>query len=147
MHHLKLIKDGTIEDFIQSDQSKFPCICLYSKSHPNYSIQPTPTFIKGRPTITPSSKPSNRPILSFTIEATFPALPGYTVGETHAFQFEEGMAWNEWCDSEYNTLGWYVLEHEINDFVVHNYGDYVVYHGGSVRPTDIILNDFYGYYA
>lgn len=135
MHHLKLIKDGTIEDFMQSDQSKFPCICCYSKSHPNYSIQPTPTFTKSKPAA----------LRSFIIEMTGLLQPGYTGDEHDTFQFEEGMTWSEWCDSEYNTLGWYVLEHEIIDVVVHNYGDYVVYRGSLVRPTDIILNDEYSY--
>jgi hypothetical protein len=142
MHHLKLIKDGTIEDFMQSDQSKFPCICCYSKAHPNYSIQRTPTFTKSKPP---------KPTLSFTIENMGPALPGYTGDEHGAFQFEEGMTWSEWCDSEYNTLGWYIFILDNEDiyrtFVVHNYGDYVVYGGSTVRSTDIILNDEYGYYA
>lgn len=139
MHYLKLVKEGTIEDFIQSDDAKFPCVCCYSESHPNYSTQQDAIITK--------SKPSNKPILSFTIEATEPAPPGYIIGETCTLQFEEGMSWGEWCNSKYNTLGWYILYGDYLDFVVHNFGDYVVYRDSSVRPTEIILNDTYNYYA
>lgn len=31
-------------------------------------------------------------------------------GTTHHLEFEEGMTWAEWCDSEYNTLGLYISE-------------------------------------
>ena len=139
MHYLKLVKEGTIEDFMQSDESKFPCVCCYSESHPNYSAQQDVVIAK--------SKPSNKPILSFTIEAISPVPPGYMIGETRTLQFEEGMTWGEWCNSKYNTLGWYVLYGDFLDLVVHDFGDYVVYRGSSVRPTDIILNNTYNYYA
>ena len=82
MHHLKLIKDGTIEDFMQSDQCKFPCICLYSKSHPNYSIQRTPTFTKSKPA----------------------ALTRFIIGGV-TYYAEDNMTWEQWVNSKYNTGG------------------------------------------
>lgn len=49
MHYLKLVKEGTIEDFIQSDDAKFPCVCCYSESHPNYSTQQDAIITKSKP--------------------------------------------------------------------------------------------------
>lgn len=50
MYYLKFVKEGTIEDFIQSDDAKFPCVCCYSESHPNYSTHQDIVITKSKPT-------------------------------------------------------------------------------------------------
>lgn len=134
MYYLKLVKEGTIEDFIKSDKSKFPCVCCYDKSHPNYAIQQAPVITKVKPT---------SPILSFTIKDLSPSPSGQLPECT--FQFEEGMTWEEWCNSKYNTLGWYIFILDNEDiyrtFVNHNYGDHVCLMGSTVRSTDDIIFD------
>lgn len=56
------------------------------------------------------------------------------------------MTWNEWCNSKYNTLGYYIVNEYERDFVVHEFGDYINYNGSTVRSTDIIMNTTYNYY-
>ena len=34
----------------------------------------------------------------------------YDVGTTTYHKFIEGMTWAQWCDSAYNTLGWYISD-------------------------------------
>lgn len=64
MHYLKLVKEGTIEEFIQSDNAKFPCICCYSESHPNYSTHQDAIITKSKPT--PSLFPLSFNLSKFT---------------------------------------------------------------------------------
>lgn len=41
------------------------------------------------------------------IESTGPVNPSFTIGG-NIYYFEDGMTWEEWVDSSYNTLGLYV---------------------------------------
>ena len=50
------------------------------------------------------------------------------------YQAEEGMTWEEWCNSEYNTYG-YFIEHETV------YSKWYVELIDDVNPSDIILNN------
>ena len=94
-----------------------------------------------------NNAPTSKPILQFTIEVMSPTLPGYTTGHSCTFDYEEGMTWIDWCNSSYNTLGYYIFNGPEFDFVIHEFGDFVVYHGASIRPTDTIMNTTYNYYS
>jgi hypothetical protein len=39
-------------------------------------------------------------------------LISFTIGDK-VYQAEEGMTWDEWCDSEYNTIGAYATDFNI----------------------------------
>ena len=49
----------------------------------------------------------NKPVFEFTV-----SYPGMVVEPT-TYSCDEGMTWREWCDSEYNTLGYIVNDSEI----------------------------------
>lgn len=50
-----------------------------------------------------------------------------------SYQADEGMTWSEWCDSSYNTGGYYVRYDNITD------GSWVVCdRAGTVTPTSVI---------
>lgn len=69
-------------------------------------------------------------LITFTIEGT-------------SYQAEEGMTWQQWVDSSYNTEGWNVLNHNIQnptqtglvnnvnsqDVIIAN-NNYIIYVGG-----------------
>ena len=60
------------------------------------------------------------------------------------YNFEEGMTFEEFCNSSYNIDNWKV----VSIFISHQYNDYVVERGSSVRPYDIIKsNGSYSYYS
>lgn len=80
MHYLKLVKEGTIEDFIQSDDAKFPCICCYSESHPKYSTQQDALITKSKPV----------PLGTFIIDNV-------------TYYAEYNMTWEQWINSKHNT--------------------------------------------
>jgi hypothetical protein len=80
MHYLKLVKEGTIEDFMKSDESKFPCVCCYSESHPNYSAQQDAVIAKSKPV----------PLGTFIIDNV-------------TYYGEYNMTWEQWINSKYNT--------------------------------------------
>ena len=65
-----------------------------------------------------------KPIISFTINGT-------------SFQAEEGMTWNQWCSSDYNTGGYYAGVGDSNS--VGTSIDTVIY---SVTVDDVITPDF-----
>ena len=56
---------------------------------------------------------------------------------------EEGMTWEEWCDSEYNTDG---LFYSFAD-VVTSVGAKVQYNSTNVLPTDTIISTAYTIYT
>lgn len=52
---------------------------------------------------------------------------------------EEGMTWEEWVNSEYNTNGFYVSEKYNHKYVFFDNGDFVISHSsGVVTPDEII---------
>ena len=57
------------------------------------------------------------------------------------YQAEEGMTWEEWVNSEYNTDGCYCAD----DLVWHNSGNNI-YLSGPCRPKGIIINNTLYYY-
>lgn len=70
----------------------------------------------------------------YEIEVVAPTIITFTIGST-SYQAEEGMTWEQWVDSSYNTAGYYVR----GSYVYDNEG-----FGGWVRstsPTDIIVSD------
>ena len=56
-------------------------------------------------------------------------------GQEYVFVAANGMSWAEWCDSAYNTDGFYID----GDCVHYNNGDYVGYDDVQVYPTDLIV--------
>lgn len=52
---------------------------------------------------------------------------------------ENGMTWNEWCGSEYNSFGGYT-QFAISGDTVTYYGSAVKYNGTNVKPTDTIID-------
>lgn len=62
-------------------------------------------------------------------------LIGFTIDDTDTtktYEAEEGMTWEEWCVSEYNTDGWSVS----GNLVIKEYGTYTV---RDVTATDVIV--------
>ena len=59
------------------------------------------------------------------------------------YTYEEGMTWAEWCDSEYNTAGWYVA----GNYVYMSANNLVTKpdNGQPVRPVDTV-GDYDEYY-
>lgn len=43
----------------------------------------------------------------YEIEAVTPTIITFTIGSA-SYQAEEGMTWEQWCSSSYNTAGYYV---------------------------------------
>lgn len=81
-------------------------------------------------------------LISFTISALMDDYPEKT------YQAEEGMTWEDFCNSKYNVDNWYLLELEEITVVMHQYGDTVLFKGTSVTALDIIVpSGLYGYYA
>ena len=66
------------------------------------------------------------------------------------YSFEEGMTFEEFCNSSYNIDNWKVISIDsVNlTYILHQYDRYVCERGSSVRPYDIIKpNGIYGYDA
>lgn len=70
-------------------------------------------------------EPSSATLINFTINGT-------------AYQAEEGMTWEQWCNSSYNTDGYYVRE----DGVITNNVYFVGTPAGHVSSTDTIVSDY-----
>lgn len=64
----------------------------------------------------------------------------FTVGGVE-YQAEEGMTWEEWVDSEYNTDGYYITEDRM--IRLSQYQTVVVDINNVVKSSDIILNISY----
>lgn len=64
-------------------------------------------------------------------------LINFTINGT-AYQAEEGMTWEQWCNSSYNTDGYYVRE----DGVITNNVYFVSTTAGHVSSTDTIVSDY-----
>lgn len=65
----------------------------------------------------------NNGLIYFTIDGT-------------EYQAEQGMTWEEWCNSEYSTDEYYTVD----EIRVSKNGDYISYNGAWLVPTDVILN-------
>ena len=70
-----------------------------------------------------------------------------TIQETKEYKAEEGMTWEQWCQSEYNTDDWGNDGDCITGFVeIWNEGSFgeggeynvVIYNGLNITPTDIV---------
>ena len=69
-------------------------------------------------------------LISFTIDGT-------------SYQAESGMTWGEWCESSYNTDGYYTVGSG-TDLICNSSGRTVIGSNGAVRPyTEIISNANY----
>ncbi len=69
-------------------------------------------------------------------KTTTPTLISFTIDGT-SYQAEEGMTWEEWCNSSYNTNGFYYDETR----VYINPTDYVaLVDGSAVSPNAVILS-------
>lgn len=66
-------------------------------------------------------KPYIVPLLTFTVN-------------DNEYQAEEGMTWEEWCNSEYNTYGYFIENETV-------YSKWYVEFIENVTPSDIILNN------
>lgn len=73
-------------------------------------------------------------------EPIIPQIITFTINGT-TYQAVDGMTWAEWCDSEYNTGGFYVYPtgNQICDAV----GYVRTKDGVSVLPSDIIIGNGY----
>lgn len=71
---------------------------------------------------------------TFTVKHT-------TTGEITTFELKKGMTWAEWCDSEYNTVGYSYYDTVIygGNLSAYIYEDYS--NGIMARPTDTIMAD------
>ena len=80
-------------------------------------------------------------ISTFTISDKFNMYPSKT------YNFEEGMTFEEFCNSSYNIDNWKVVSPGNGmTYVSHQYNSYVSEEGFSVRPYDVIkLNGEYDY--
>lgn len=67
--------------------------------------------------------------ITFTIDGT-----SYTA--------EEGMTWEEWVESEYNTIDAYLIGDEIKTVYTYSGDRLIDVNGGSIRSTDIIVADY-----
>ena len=74
-------------------------------------------------------------------EPVEPAIITFTVAYTYGnveYQAEEGMTWQQWCESSYNTAGFYVYANQ--SILFNNGGDFMVnYSGSGVMPSDTIV--------
>lgn len=75
-------------------------------------------------------------------------LINFTINGT-AYQAEEGMTWEQWCNSSYNTGGFYVIDG--NNFVYFPDGSYVStegFEGGTAEKSEtIVVNGSYYIYS
>lgn len=60
-------------------------------------------------------------------------LISFTIGAVQ-YEAEEGMTWGEWCDSSYNTGGWYITSENL---ITQNNASFI----GSIYATDVIEAD------
>jgi hypothetical protein len=61
-------------------------------------------------------------------------------GANTVYVAENGMMWNEWCDSEYNNFDGYKMIKIDGDAVTY-LGTALTYNGTNVKPTDTIIDD------
>lgn len=80
MKYLKLLKEGTVEDFINSDKAGFPCVCVYDESHPNFNSENNVIITLEKPV----------PLGVFRIDNV-------------TYYTEYNMTWEQWVNSKYNT--------------------------------------------
>ena len=85
-----------------------------------------------------------KPEINDAIISTFTISDKFNMYPSKTYNFEEGMTFEEFCNSSYNIDNWKV----VSIFISHQYNDYVVERGSSVRPYDIIKsNGSYSYYS
>jgi hypothetical protein len=56
-----------------------------------------------------------------------------------SYQAEDGMTWEEWVYSSYNTGGW-----SVTGGTIWNSRETITYNGVKVAPTDVIIEATYG---
>ncbi len=66
-------------------------------------------------------------------------LISFTLSYGTEFRAEEGMTWQEWVNSEYNTENFSVQYGTVRIGDT-QYNDYVTYNGVRVTPTDLIVD-------
>lgn len=72
-------------------------------------------------------------------EGTGASLINFTIGGT-SYSAEEGMTWEEWCNSNYNTYG-YVIDNYDGYIAAGGGHNYVAFSGSLVKSTDVIINN------
>lgn len=65
----------------------------------------------------------------------------FTIG-TVTYQAEEGMTWEEWCNSEYNTDGYYAYNTTGTNPLITNDAGIVMYNGAKAKPNDVIIDGY-----
>jgi hypothetical protein len=82
-------------------------------------------------------------LINFTISSLYEDYPEKT------YQAEEGMTWEDFCNSKYNVDNWYLRDAGAKTRVIHQYGDEeaVCLNRGAVDALDIIVpSGSYKYY-
>lgn len=72
--------------------------------------------------------------------ATTPTLITFTVGTT-TYQAEEGMTWYEYCNSDYNTTGFYCWREDAAVETGRYTSTYITFNESSVIGTDTIISN------
>lgn len=70
-----------------------------------------------------------------SIETGGATMITFTLGTIGTFEAEEGMTWQQWVDSSYNTEGAFVF----NGNIIGSAGANVQYNGVNVKVTDTII--------
>ena len=80
---------------------------------------------------------------------TFSILNGY--GNETSLTAREGMTWEEWCDSSYNTVGMTYKKHTGDVIITEELTEYYLYkdmgEGSQVFKEDVITSGTTYYYA
>ena len=148
MKYLKYLKDNeNYEQWINSDYCGFPNITVISKTHPNYdnyvNTNNSPILIQQ----TNPNNPASPNIKSFIIFGrdfefdNFMLSPCMCDCKTTTFEFEEGMTWEDWVNSKYNTAGFYIRVTEYSSVVISNYSGPIFQEeiGTSCQANDLII--------
>lgn len=106
---------------------------------PNHSAleetKPSATDSPTEDNTTEPTEDSSSGLPSFTLHAWMEGDGDY--GGPHTFYFEEGMTWQQWCDSEYNTVNAVCSENRVS-VLGSPTTSYDVY---EVSPSDLIVAD------
>ena len=145
MKYTKYLKSGSYDNFIQNIAG-IPNITIVSNSHPEYET------IIGKPNKTDTiiitvNRPSSVVIKNFTIfgkdyvPEDFILSPCMCDCKTTVFEYEEGMTWEDWVNSKYNTSGFYIRYDDYANYVITNYGGLIFQEhvGTSCKSNDLIV--------
>ena len=95
----------------------------------SYNSSTGVAVISGDDTTTVSGECSSAPT---------PALISFTIGGGDVYEAEEGMTWTQWCESNYNTDGYFSDGYTI---VAPTYEYAVAYNNIFVSSTDVIVEN------